>query len=238
MWTDGVDNHGSSVIRINPRTGAKQSIHVSFPPGAFAWSAAHGDLWINNSGGSGEYPSGFTRLHARNGASSFFYIAAHTVFPAVAGHTVWAGDWDRPQVVRLDISGSQTPRIIGLPVRQSFRRGVERRGRRRVRLGDYPTRRNAMADQSPHRPRDPHPHALPPNDGHRERHRSLGNRAGRVRRSPNGRWRTNASRFSAACLFQNRCTILLTRFPPTSRGEAWTRAESWRRGQFCGRAVP
>ena len=31
VWTDGVDNHGSSVIRINPRTGVKQSIHVSFP---------------------------------------------------------------------------------------------------------------------------------------------------------------------------------------------------------------
>ena len=119
VWTDGVANHGRSVIRINPRTGAHRSIDVRYPPGAFAWSAAHGDLWTNNSGGGGDYPTGLTRLHAKTGSSSFFAIntvASHPVFPAVAGDTVWAADWYGAQVLRVAITGTRRPQSIPLPV--------------------------------------------------------------------------------------------------------------------------
>jgi len=117
VWTDGVDNNGSSVIRINPHTGAERSIHVRYPPGAFAWDAGHGDLWINNSGGPvGAYPASFTRLDAKTGTSSVIGTApSHPVFPAVAGDTVWAADWYGPQVVRVAITGSRMPQIIPLP---------------------------------------------------------------------------------------------------------------------------
>ena len=119
VWTDGVANHGRSVIRINPRTGAQRSIDVRYPPGAFAWDERHGDLWINNSGGLvGAYPAGLTRLDAKNGASSFFPIynvACHPVFPAVAGDTVWAADWYSAQVLRVAITGSRMPQNIPLP---------------------------------------------------------------------------------------------------------------------------
>ena len=114
VWTSGVENHGSSVIRINPHTGAQRSIPVPYPPGTFAWDAAHGDLWINNTN-----PGSFTRLNPKNGAPTVFYgvvAATHPVFPLVAGNTVWAADWYRPQVVRLGMSGSHPGLIIGLPV--------------------------------------------------------------------------------------------------------------------------
>jgi streptogramin lyase len=112
VWTDGTANHGRSVIRINPHTGAQQSIRVARGPGAFAWSAAHGDLWINNTS-----PGSFTRLDPKSGTSTVFATGDYApVFPAVAGNTVWAADWDSPEVERLDISGSHSSRIIALPV--------------------------------------------------------------------------------------------------------------------------
>jgi sugar lactone lactonase YvrE len=116
VWTDGVDNNRSSVIRINPHTGAQQSIHLPHPPGAFAWDPARGDLWTNN-----DYPGSFTRLHAKNGASSVIdTVRSDPVFPAVAENTVWAADWDSPQVVRVAITGSRTPRSIRLPVNDPY----------------------------------------------------------------------------------------------------------------------
>jgi streptogramin lyase len=101
-----------TVIRINPRTGAQHSIQIERPAGAFAWSQAHRDMWINN------FATGsLTRLHAKNGASGVIDTAASQPdFPAVNGNTVWAGDWSRPQVVRLQITGSPNPRTIALPV--------------------------------------------------------------------------------------------------------------------------
>jgi streptogramin lyase len=115
VWlSDDSDPHynGDTVIRINPRTGAQRSIHIERPAGAFAWSAAHGDMWINNfNAGS------MTRLHAKTGASSIIETdASSTDFPAVTGDTVWAGDWFAPQAVRLHITRSPKPRNIALPV--------------------------------------------------------------------------------------------------------------------------
>jgi streptogramin lyase len=112
VWTNGTANHGSSVIRIDPRTGAQRSIPVPHPPGAYAWSAADGDLWTNN-----DYPGSFTRLDAKTGASSVVdTVQSDPVFPAVDGDTVWAADWDSWQVLRVAIRGSRTPQSIFLPV--------------------------------------------------------------------------------------------------------------------------
>jgi len=99
------------VIRINPHTGAERSIPVPRNPGAFAWDAAHGDLWINNTA----YPGSFTRLHIKTRFSAAFgTVESDPVFPVVADDAVWAADWDSPQVVRLAITGSRAPRSIPL----------------------------------------------------------------------------------------------------------------------------
>jgi len=111
VWTDGTADNGRSVIRIDPQTGAQQSIHLPDPPGAFAWDAAHGDLWTNNG-----YPGSFTRLHVRDGASSVIdTVPSDPVFPAVDGNAVWAADWYGPQVVRVAITGLRMPQSISLP---------------------------------------------------------------------------------------------------------------------------
>ena len=114
VWTDGAS--ANTVIRINPRTGAEQSIPVGRNGGAFAFAEAHGGLWINNT-----FPGSLTRLRPQNGAASVFDTrVSEPVFPAVDGQTVWAGDWLSPHVERLDISGSHTSRTITLPVRYPY----------------------------------------------------------------------------------------------------------------------
>ena len=110
VWTDGVADDGRSVIRINPRTGAKRSIPVARNPGAFAWSARYRDLWINNYGWGS-----LTRLHPKNDASAVTRIVApEPVFPVIAGDSVWVGDWALPRVERVALSGSQRPQNVRL----------------------------------------------------------------------------------------------------------------------------
>jgi streptogramin lyase len=104
--------NADAVLRINPRTGAHRSIQVERPAGAFAWSEAHGDMWMNN------FPSGsLTRLDAKDGASSVIETGAtNPAFPAVTGDTVWAGDWSSHRVVRIQMTGPPRPQSIPLPV--------------------------------------------------------------------------------------------------------------------------
>jgi streptogramin lyase len=108
VWVEA----NNAAIRINPDTGAQRSIHLPYEPGAFAWDAAHGDLWTNNG-----YPGSLTRLHVKNDSSDVVRtVLSDPVFPAVAGDTVWAADWNSPQVLRVAITGSRLPRSIKLPV--------------------------------------------------------------------------------------------------------------------------
>jgi hypothetical protein len=111
LWvSDG--GAGNIVTQINPRTRAEKPIRLDRPTGALAWSPSHGDLWINN------FDTGsLTRLHAKTGAAAIVdNVATNPSFPAVAGDTVWAGDWSNPQVERLHAVGSPRPRSIRLPV--------------------------------------------------------------------------------------------------------------------------
>jgi streptogramin lyase len=107
---------GNTVTQVDPRTGAKEAIRLDRPTGALAWSQAYGDLWINN------FETGsLTRLHAKTGADSIVdNVATNPSFPAVAGDTVWAGDWSSPQVERLHAVGSPRPRSIPLPVDNGY----------------------------------------------------------------------------------------------------------------------
>ena len=110
----------STVIRINPQTGGSHSIHVPYPAGAFAWDAAHGDMWTNNI-----YSRTMTRLDAKSEASAVIRTATgRPVFPAVADGAVWVGDWLSPQVDRVDTTGSRTPRVIDLNTADQSSAGV------------------------------------------------------------------------------------------------------------------
>ena len=102
----------NTVTQVDPRTGAEKATRLDRPTGALAWSTSYGDLWINN------FDTGsLTRLHAKTGAVAIVdNVATNPSFPAVAGDTVWAGDWSSPQVERLHAVGSPRPRRIPLPV--------------------------------------------------------------------------------------------------------------------------
>jgi streptogramin lyase len=115
IWvSDGGAGH--AVTRVNPKTGAKKVIRLDRSAGGLAWSKAHGNLWVVN------FDAGsLTRLHAATGASEIVdHVAVNPVFPAVAGDTVWAGDWSSRQVVRLHAVGSPRPRTILLPAVNSY----------------------------------------------------------------------------------------------------------------------
>ena len=105
----------NTVTQVDPRTGAEKAIPLDRPTGALAWSEGYGDLWINN------FDAGsLTRLHAQTGAVAIVdNVATNPSFPAVAGDTVWAGDWSSPQVERLHAVGSPRPRSIPLPVNKA-----------------------------------------------------------------------------------------------------------------------
>ncbi len=63
---------------------------------------------------------------------------------------------------------------------QLLRRGLGRRGRCRLRLGDHSTRRRAVADQSTNQRRDPRQHAPPAGGRHRECKPGMGHCRGEV----------------------------------------------------------
>jgi len=109
------------VIRVDPRTGTKKTIHLpTAVTAALAWSEGYGDLWINDfDGGS------ITRLHPATGAvETVDDVAINPDFPVVDGSYVWAGDWARPTVERLRAVGSPRERTITLPAKNS-QAGVE-----------------------------------------------------------------------------------------------------------------
>ncbi len=107
---------GDDVTRVNPRTRALKVIRFDRDTGALAWSKAHADLWINNF-----HAGSLTRLHPRTGAVSVVEsVAINPSFSAIAGNTVWTGDWSSPQVERLHAVGSPRPRGISLPVANPY----------------------------------------------------------------------------------------------------------------------
>ena len=175
VWVS--DGHGgNTVTQVNPQTGAKKAIRLDRPTGVLVWSKAHGDLWINN------FTTGsLTRLHAKTGAAEIVdNVATNPSFPAVAGDTVWAGDWSSPQVVRLHAVGSPRPPQYPPTRHQRIRRCLERRRRCRLHLGDHPPRRRTVADQSTHQHCDPHQHGPPANRRHRDCKPGMGHCPGEV----------------------------------------------------------
>lgn len=115
LWVSDASEKHNAVMQIDPRTGAKKTIRFDRTTGALAWSGRYGDLWTNNT-----ETGSITRLHATTGAALIVnHVAVDPVFPVVAGDTVWAGDWSRPQVVRVPAVGPDRPLSIDLPVQHT-----------------------------------------------------------------------------------------------------------------------
>jgi hypothetical protein len=106
-----VDYHG--ITQVDPRTGAQHPIELDRHAGWLAWSEGYGDLWMN------DFARGsVSRLHAETGAvKTFESVAVSPTALVVQGDSVWVGDWDLPDVVRLPAVGPGTPRHVSLPVK-------------------------------------------------------------------------------------------------------------------------
>ena len=112
LWvTDG--NAGArKVTEIDPRGGPKRSILLSRRPAWMTWSDDYGDLW------TGDFEGGtVSRLHAASERKrTYTAVANNPGYLLVEADSVWVGDWDIPDLVRLPAVGSGASRRVHLPV--------------------------------------------------------------------------------------------------------------------------
>ena len=106
-----VDYHG--ITQVDPRTGHKRTIEFHRHAGWLAWSGGYGDLWMS------DFDRGsVSRMHAATGVvKTFRSVGINPAALVVQGDTVWVGDWEIPQVVRLPAVGSGRPLHVPLPVK-------------------------------------------------------------------------------------------------------------------------
>ena len=114
LWLAQVSGGGAvpdEVTEVDPRTGTQRSIPLDRHPGWLAWSEGYGDLWMNDfSAGS------ISRLHPATGqVRDYESLLLNPATIVVAGDTVWAGDWNGPNVVRIPALGSRPPHRLTLP---------------------------------------------------------------------------------------------------------------------------
>jgi SARP family transcriptional regulator, regulator of embCAB operon len=106
-----VQGRGLTKLDPGPRE-RRHSIRLERHPNALAWSGGYGDLWMTNF----DYQS-ISRLHAETGdVKPFERVANNPGALVVQDDSVWAGDWNAPDVVRLPAVGSGAPRHISFDV--------------------------------------------------------------------------------------------------------------------------
>jgi hypothetical protein len=103
---------GRRITKLNQRTRERQSIKLERHSNALAWSEGYGDLWMTNFG-----DESVSRRHVETADVETSESVAKQPGPLVVqGDSVWVGDWDAPDVVRLPAVGSGPPRRISLPM--------------------------------------------------------------------------------------------------------------------------
>ena len=117
LWAADVSGgavQGRRVTRLNLRTPRRSSIQLDRHANALAWSDGYGDLWMTNFD-----DKSVTRLHAETGQERIWKSVARKNPGALAvqGDSVWFGDWNVPEVVRLPAVGSGPPRHVPLRVK-------------------------------------------------------------------------------------------------------------------------
>jgi DNA-binding SARP family transcriptional activator/streptogramin lyase len=124
LWIDG--KAGSRrVIKLNPLTHRRHTIHTPLPPGGLEWSGKYDALWMVDFGSSAEFGS-IMRMPAGTERVTTPYLhdaGENPVFPLVQGDSLWVGDWNNADVVRLPMRsgplGSGQPRHYPLQVTKS-----------------------------------------------------------------------------------------------------------------------
>jgi len=116
LWAADVSGgtvQGRGVTRLNLRTPKRSSIQLELHPNALAWSE-YGDLWMTNFD-----DKSVTRLHAETGRERIWKSVARKNPGALVarGDSVWFGDWNVPEVVRLPAVGLAPPRHVTLRVK-------------------------------------------------------------------------------------------------------------------------
>jgi DNA-binding SARP family transcriptional activator/streptogramin lyase len=100
LWvadTSGAAADHDRVARVDPRTGHQRLIQLDRHAGWLAWSEGYGDLWMNDFGAGS-----VSRMHAATGnVETSDSIGRNPATIVVEGDSVWVGDWNLPQVVRL-----------------------------------------------------------------------------------------------------------------------------------------
>jgi DNA-binding SARP family transcriptional activator/streptogramin lyase len=116
LWvadTSGAAADHDRVARVDPRTGHQRLIQLDRHAGWLAWSEGYGDLWMNDFGAGS-----VSRMHAATGnVETSDSIGRNPATIVVEGDSVWVGDWNLPQVVRLAAVGTGRPRRVSLPWR-------------------------------------------------------------------------------------------------------------------------
>jgi DNA-binding SARP family transcriptional activator len=103
---------GRRVTKLSQRTGERRSIQLDRHASALAWSEGYGDLWMTNFA-----DRSVSRRHAETAEVNSAESVARQPGPLVVqGDSVWVGDWQVPDVVRLPAVGSGRPRRFSLPV--------------------------------------------------------------------------------------------------------------------------
>jgi DNA-binding SARP family transcriptional activator/streptogramin lyase len=116
LWAADVSGgavQGRRVTRLNLRTPERSSIQLERHANALAWSAGYGDLWMTNFD-----DRSVSRVHAETGQERIWESVAKMNPGAlvVKDDSVWFGDWNVPEVVRLPAVGSGPARHISLDV--------------------------------------------------------------------------------------------------------------------------
>jgi DNA-binding SARP family transcriptional activator/streptogramin lyase len=116
LWAADVSGgavQGRRLTRLNLRTRERGSIQLERHANALAWSEGYGDLWMTNFD-----DRSVSRVHAETGQERISEsVAKMNPGPLVVqGDSVWFGDWNVPEVVRLPAVGSGPARHISLDV--------------------------------------------------------------------------------------------------------------------------
>jgi streptogramin lyase len=104
---------GRRITKLNQRSRERQSIKLERHANALAWSEGYGDLWMTNFG-----DESVSRRHVETADVETSESVAKQPGPLVVQHdSVWVGDWDAPDVVRLPaVVGSGPPLRVSLPM--------------------------------------------------------------------------------------------------------------------------
>ncbi|HET7555004.1 MAG TPA: BTAD domain-containing putative transcriptional regulator, partial [Gaiellaceae bacterium] len=114
LWAAAVSGgavQGRGLTQLGPGE-RRRSIALAQHPNALAWSEGYGELWMTN------FDDGsVSRMNPETqDVQAFEAVANNPGALVVKGASVWAGDWNAPDVVRLPAVGAAPPRHVSFDV--------------------------------------------------------------------------------------------------------------------------